>query len=291
VSAAHPVTADLVVWGPDRAAELAELWAVSAPHEAIGADEFTTVCWDDPGGVVLATADGRAAVAAVVRDRGGVAVGHVRLVVVHPELRRRGVGTQLLAAAEAWLGERGAQLVCLAAEAPVYLWPGVDVANVAAQCLAEAAGYALSGSDINMALPPSFRAPVPPGAEVRRLLDDGDAAAMRFLVAEHWPEWLVEFDLGVEGASVHGAFIDGAAVGFCAHSVLRPGWLGPMATDPARRGEGLGAALVSAVATDLMVAGFEHVEIGWVGPVRFYAKLGATVCRSFRSYAKALPGI
>jgi hypothetical protein len=29
-------------------------------------------------------------------------------------------------------------------------------------------------------------------------------------------------------------------------------------------------------------------EVSWVGPVRFYAKAGASVSRSFRSYRKPL---
>jgi hypothetical protein len=46
---------------------------------------------------------------------------------------------------------------------------------------------------------------------------------------------------------------------------------------------------VSAVATDVMVAGLPEVQISWVGPVRFYAKLGARVSATYRSYAKAVP--
>ena len=40
--------------------------------------------------------------------------------------------------------------------------------------------------------------------------------------------------------------------------------------------------------TDLMVAGHREAEISWVGPVRFYAKAGATVSRVFRSQSKRL---
>jgi hypothetical protein len=50
----------------------------------------------------------------------------------------------------------------------------------------------------------------------------------------------------------------------------------------------VGAALVGAVCLDLMVAGHDQVEIAWVGPVRFYAKLGAEVSQVFRTYTKAL---
>lgn len=315
------------VWGPGRAEDLTALWNLSVPTEPLTVDELAGVCFDGSG-VVLATPEGDGAVAVAVRrhpsDRPGhdVVVGHVRLVVVHPDARRLGVGRGLVAAAEQWLTDQGASVSVVGAEAPIYLWPGLDAANVPAQCLAESAGYQSTGSEINMALPSTFRAPVPPGIAIRRLTDDDDVAVVRSLVADNWPEWLVEFDLGVAGACVHGAFVmaadpdadgrtdgagiagdgagiagdgagmaaDGSALGFCAHSVLRTGWLGPMGTDPDHQGSGVGSALVSAVATDVMVAGLADVEISWVGPVRFYAKLGARLSRSFRSYAKVLPG-
>ena len=313
------------VWGPERIEDLTALWNLSAPDEPLTADELAGVCFDDPG-VVLATPDGAGVVAVVVRrherpaqrphapavathavaepdggqPNGDVVVGHVRLVTVHPESRRRGLGAWLVRAAEQWMVAQGASVSVLAAEAPIYLWPGVDASNIAAQCLAESTGYRSTGSEINMALTSAFRAPAPDAVVVRRLTDDRDVAAARSLVEATWPQWLVEFDLGVAAACVHGAFVsavgpdddnDPVAVGFCAHSVLRTGWLGPMGTDPSCRSRGVGSALVSAAATDVMVAGLADVEISWVGPVRFYAKLGARRSRSFRSYAKVLaPG-
>jgi GNAT superfamily N-acetyltransferase len=318
------------VWGPERIKDLTALWNLSAPDEPLTADELAGVCFDDPG-VVLATPDGAGVVAVVVRrhqrpaqrthtptvaahavavavaepDDGqssgdAMVVGHVRLVTVHPESRRRGLGAWLVRAAEQWMVAQGASVSVLAAEAPIYLWPGVDASNIAAQCLAESTGYRSTGSEINMALTSAFRAPAPDAVVVRRLTDDRDVAAARSLVEATWPQWLVEFDLGVAAACAHGAFVsavgpdadnDPVAVGFCAHSVLRTGWLGPVGIDLSCQNRGVGSALVSAAATDVMVAGLADVEISWVGPVRFYAKLGARRSRSFRSYTKVLaPG-
>jgi mycothiol synthase len=280
--------ADLVRWGPDRAGDLAGLWNRSVPDEPLGVDELTGVCFDNPG-LVLATADGDGVVAAGMRTSDlGVATGYLRLVVVDPSRRGQGLGSQLLVAAESWLAGQGATSVVLAGEAPLYLWPGVDATDVATQALVLSADYDPVDSAVNMALPSTFRAPVPDGVAVVRLVDDADVAAVRALVEQHWPQWLAEFDLAVDGASAHGAFAGGDAVGFVAHSVSRVGWLGPMGTDPQRRHGGVGAALVSAVATDVMVAGLPTVEVCWAGPVGFYAKLGATVSRSFRLFIKVL---
>ena len=278
-----------MAWGPERAGELASLLAEAMPDEHLSVDELLGVLWDDPG-TVLAPEAGDAVVATVVRRHGELAVGHVRLLAVAPGAQRRGVGRQLLDAAEAGFRDEGAAVAVLGAEAPIYLWPGVDVTAVPALCLFEAAGYRTTGTEVNLVLPSSFRAPTPEGVLIRRAIGDADVAAVRDLVGQAWPSWSVELDRAIDAATAFVA-VDAATedpVGFCCHSVLRTGWLGPMGTRPVRQGAGVGAALVSAVCADLMVARRDRVEIAWVGPVRFYAKLGATHGRSFRTMSRSL---
>lgn len=278
-------------WGSDRAGDLVALCSQSLQDEELSVDELTAVLWEDPSDAVASIVLGsdEAAVAAVARrSRSGI-VGFVRLVAVAPDLQRNGLGTQLVKEAESWLADRGAGAVALGGDSPIYLWPGVDARWVGVQCLAESCGYRVSGSEVNMSLPSSFRTAPPSGIVVRRLVDEADVSAVRDLVVSRWPDWVLEFDVSVDSATAHGAFEDGARpVGFCAHSVQRFGWLGPMATAAEARGRGVGAALVSAVCEDLSAAGCHEVEICWVGPVRFYAKLGASMSRCFRSYHRSL---
>jgi len=177
----------ILVWGDDRGAELTRLWNAAAPDEPLTRDEIATVCFDGAG-VVLASDDGAGAVAAVVRQVSGPAGrsatrGHVRLLAVHPDRRRQALGSRLLAAAEDWLAGRDAATVTFGGDAPLYLWPGIDAAGLAMQGLALKAGYGVTGSALNVALPVSFRAQAPPGAVVRRLDEPGAAAAVRDLVA------------------------------------------------------------------------------------------------------------
>jgi GNAT superfamily N-acetyltransferase len=53
--------------------------------------------------------------------------GYVTLLGVRPSEQRQGIGTQLLTAAEAYLGSQGRKLVMVSSYAPGYFIPGVDV--------------------------------------------------------------------------------------------------------------------------------------------------------------------
>jgi mycothiol synthase len=293
-------------WGVERSADLAGLVNAALPAEELSEDELVSCCWDDPrpdtkeAGAVLALADGTGAVSVVWRppdpppEAGGPhrPGAFVKLVAVHPEARRQGRGHRLLEAAESWAWDHGAAELRLEGAPPFYLWPGVDATATEALCLADARGYEVSGTGLNLALSTGYRATTPEGIEVRRAIADTDVAAVRTLVARAWPSWLDETDRAVEHGCCHGAFADdgaGDAIGFVCHSVSRAGWLGPMGTDPGRRRGGVGRALVSAVCRDLMIAELPHVEICWAGPLRFYAKSGATVTRVFRLYRKPRP--
>jgi GNAT superfamily N-acetyltransferase len=67
--------------------------------------------------------------------------GYVALLAVHPKHRRKGVGTALLNAGEAFLKERGAQSVWVSGYAPGYFLPGVDLAYPGALEFFVRAGY------------------------------------------------------------------------------------------------------------------------------------------------------
>jgi len=277
-------------WGPERAAELTALCQAALADERLTGDELLAGCWDDPG-VVLADPGGAGAVSAVVRRAGDFAVGFVKLVAVHPEARRQGVGRALLEAAAEWVWSQGGTDVHLAGSAPFFLWPGVDTRFTAAHCLVEAAGYTETGAVFDMSVPVGFRHPVPEGIELRRALDERDAEAVDRLVARRWPEWSAEQRRGTEQGTCVGAFdpATGDAVAFACHSVNRAGWFGPTGTDDAWRHRGIGHALLGQVCTDLSVAGFRDVEICWIGPFGFYAAAGGSMSRVFRTYHHPKP--
>jgi GNAT superfamily N-acetyltransferase len=301
---------------PARAADVAALCDLALPGENLSEDDLSACLWDGAAGdpfVVLASSDGAGVAAGVVHDVGGGAgsggrrVGFVQLVAVHPEARRAGLGRSLVEALIDWaLEEEACAAVAVGGASPFYLWPGVDVHGTAALCLFESVGFTPRGCEVNMAFPTRHRAAPPAGITVRRALEEDDAVAGLDFVGAHWPNWVAECRRAVDHGSCHLAWADAggtgsgsgsatgeaggfagegaAVVGFGCHSVHRLGWLGPLGTDPVQRHGGVGNALLSAIATDLMIAGLSSVEVAWVGPVGFYANAaGATVSRTFRT--------
>jgi GNAT superfamily N-acetyltransferase len=91
------------------------------------------------------------------RDR---SIGHVDLIAVDPQERRRGVARALVARIEGALAGLGAGDVVIAGNAPYYAWPGIDVRYTPAICAAMArrSRSRLPGS-------PWTRQPASPSAE------------------------------------------------------------------------------------------------------------------------------
>ena len=238
------------------------------------------------------------------------AVGHVDLVAVHPARRRRGVGRALLVRIETALAGLGAGEVLLAGNPPHYAWPGIDVRYTPAICTALALGYEQDRTAWNMtadlstdsspALRPTGDAEqrlAGRGVTVRRA-GPGDVAALtEFARANFGTGWGAEVahSIGREGAGCHLAIRpagDAEILGFAAYGSSRPSWFGPMGTAPGAQGLGIGGVLLRRCLRDQRTAGHKQAQIGWVGPVPFYAgNAGAWIERVFFLYRKRLEAI
>jgi mycothiol synthase len=142
------VTRDLMIQ-PYRSEDMHQILAVLAqamPYDPISTARFTWQVLLDPnfrpqgalvarGGVLQGQVVGFClAVARQVPLENALPDGdrgYVTLIGVLPGLQRRGIGSQLLAGAEAYLRSKGRSLVMVSPYAPGYFIPGVDVAAYA----------------------------------------------------------------------------------------------------------------------------------------------------------------
>jgi GNAT superfamily N-acetyltransferase len=276
------VTASIAEWSPDRIADLVHLTDHALAHERLTADELASCCFED---ATVLGFDGAEGAAVVWSMPGTPSVAMLKLLAVLPSAQGYGHGRALLDEAITWARDHGAHTLGLGASAPYYLWPGVDVHATRMLALVESAGFVGDGTILNMGCATTFRAPVPEGIVIERVIDDAAVERVAGWAAAEWPHWDAELRRGAEHGSCVAAFAsDGAPVGFACHSVNRAGWFGPTGTDPAWRHRGIGAALLGACCRDLMAAGHTSVEIAWIGPLGFYARTaGAVVSRVFRA--------
>jgi predicted N-acetyltransferase YhbS len=254
--------------------------------------------------------------------------GHVDLLAVSRAAQGRGTGRRLLSGMESALGEMGAAVVLLSGNPPVYAWPGVDARYTVMTCLAERAGYEKYGDAVDMAVSlrgtdldtgPARERLAAEGIEVRRAKAAEAGPIVDWLRdgpwgASGWPDEVASALARPEpgrqpagwrssgrqpagwqpagqqhGRGCHIACRGSRYVGFACHGAGRRGWFGPMGTDAAERQHGIGTVLLRRCLADMRAAGLDTARIGWVGPVRFYARvLGARVERVYWLYRKVL---
>lgn len=272
---------------PEDAAEAREIVELLRPRD----DRRTTGCVITDGAQVIGVA-----FAAV--NNADPSVGHLDLLAVDPAHRRKGLALELIARIEQDLRDLGCTVVRVAGNAPDYAFPGVDVRYTPAICALTKAGYAHERTAWNMTaeLRPGSRALADTAPAEARLSQQGivvrqaeadDIARLRPIVAAEWGgHWAAEI---TSAQAVHIAVQDGEPIAFAAWGCTRPSWFGPMGTRSAAKGLGIGSILLRRCLADQAKAGVTRAQIGWVGPVPFYAAAAdAYIERVFFLYSKEL---
>ncbi|MFJ5520956.1 GNAT family N-acetyltransferase [Streptomyces griseoluteus] len=242
------------------------------------------------------------------------ATGYIDLLAVHPSQQSRGTGRALTARLEELLSQAGVERLMLRGRPPYYAWPGIDIRYTRAICLAGSSGYTRGPDGLNLHVD-LVTAPLDTAADEERLAAAG-VRIRRLTPADEKPfltwmrQWGGSWDGEAAGALAHDPprghvavretagveGSDGSAdrdgfvyVGFACHGVNRRSWFGPMGTDASERGLGVGTVLLRRCLADQRAAGLDHAEIGWTGPIHFYARaVDARLGRVFWTYSKSI---
>ncbi|RBQ15313.1 GNAT family N-acetyltransferase [Spongiactinospora rosea] len=246
-----------------------------------------------PGRVWTALLAGEDGVAYASLSQADPSIGHIDLLAVHPRARGRGLGKELVRAAEDWLRGNGAAQVRMAGNPPCYAWPGIDVRATPAACLAESLGYERYHTAFNMTA--DLTGDLGVSDDLDRLAKSGvtvysappsDRDRVAAFGRKHWNDnwaWEIEYATGC-----HYAVRAGEVIGFAAWGT-RPEWFGPMGTAEEARGLGVGGVLLRRCLAEQRDRGHATAQISWVGPMRFYARtVGARVERVFWLYRRDL---
>jgi len=271
----------LDVLGPDATSAIAELCersldAPPAADEIAGAlfapDEPSIVRGDPTVGVVASGTSGRD--------------GYVRLIVVDPAHRQQGHGAALLDAAEKDLTDAGATSVTVGADAPYFLFPGVETTEIGLLALLEGRYYERREANFNMPVDLTAIEDDPGGHTVATPAERDEVDEW---MAANWGNWRLEVLRALDKGTLLIARDDQGISAFCAYDVNRRGLLGPVASRMDLLGKRASQALILGALHRMKAQGRTTAEVVWVGPIVPYARLGATVGRVFFVYKRRLP--
>lgn len=227
---------------------------------------------------------------------------YVRLLIVDRDLRGRGIGTALLADAEA----RGTTVI--AAEPGNYFTPGIG--SDATQSFFRARGYAEKAATWNLTADLRVFA-----SSSLRGVDDGDNSKTRrhedskplirpthadaprvlqFIEREFGRIWRFEAEAAFD-TKLPQIFVTeegGSITGFAVHDVNNRGlgFFGPTGVAKPMRGRGLGCQLLLSSLADLRRLGYDSAVIPWTDALDFYRKCsGAEPAHRFIAFEKPQP--
>ncbi|HEY9857345.1 MAG TPA: GNAT family N-acetyltransferase [Stenomitos sp.] len=317
---------DLIPYRPEMAPDLLTVW-----HSAIG-DRYPIMpaLWETntqgdpsftPEDLLVAVQDGAIAGFALTKRfreeavtcERYLSVGYLALMAVAPGVQRQGLGSRLLAAAEARLRDGGAEKVVLGGSFHHFM-PGVPSNWAEARAFVAARGYAMGKDVCDVRRDLTSETPLPdvsellaarPHVTIRPYQEGESNPLMKFLLSNfpgRWPRDVGYFlDHGGDIGQIMGLFVDGVPRGFAhLHPPGSPGarrWagfnpavsaLGPIGVGKVVQGHGLGLALLVKGLEHLKALGATDTVIDWTDLIAFYGKCGFTPFQGYTLGEKGL---
>ena len=235
--------------------------------------------------------------------------GSIPLLLVDPADQRRGVGTRLLQAGMARLGELGVTTAGLGSGGDNYVWPGVPDDLPGAVGFFQARGWRFDHTVIDLAADlRGYQAPPGVGERAGRagvsievMAEPERAEVMAFEVATFpdWVTWFERLDSSVLVArdwvvgAVVGTLLFGGPPGATIYEPLlgpRAGTIGCVGVAPPAQGSGVGSAMVARASELLRDAGTRACHIGWTRREQFYRRLGYAPWRRYHMARRQVSG-
>ncbi len=239
----------------------------------------------------------------VIRKRKSGKVGYIKLLAVLKKYRRKGIATELYSIVEQRMKNSGVNVIRVYESYPNYFMPGVDPFYTEAVCFFERNGFKKFNDCSNLKAD-LVNQNFDTAKEERKLRAQEitiaratrkDFQPMIRWIRRNFAAWEAEIKAAFKNkpVSLHIAKKKGRIIAFSAHETNNrgTGWFGPMGTNKAARGKGIGGILLKRCLKDLKNAGYNYSIIPWVGPIPFYMHyVNSKVDRVFWRYEKILNG-
>ncbi|HEX8834735.1 MAG TPA: GNAT family N-acetyltransferase [Abditibacteriaceae bacterium] len=240
--------------------------------------------------------------------------GGIGALCVHPDYQRRGIASQLLDRAEAFLQSHEVTPNLL--YFPHHFLPGIPVECEAAMALFAKRGYKLAGESVDLwraladyEIPAKAREAMRnnPTVELRPARADEAAKLIEFVAREFPGGWTYStrghFERGGDPADIVVAVEDETIIGFCHTADWNSPWLlpnvywherlgehygglGPIGIGREHRKRGLGLAICAVAVDHLKDKGVERMAIDWTTLIAFYEQMGFQVWKRYRQASK-----
>jgi len=234
-----------------------------------------------------------------VRTRNDQTFGNLKIIVVHPDCRSRGIATQMLAEIEHAVADKGADRIVVCDGWPLYFFGGIHCRQTEALIFFHRRGYRSLGHDFHLEAPlaknPWIDLPDPPlpeGITVRRARPQDRDRTLLAIEGMFSKAWWFETSLAFRSPepTIYIAERDGEVVGFADYDATNYGLFGPTGVHESLRGRKIGAVLYRRCLRDMRALGYPYALI----PTNlerlnfYYREGGATIGRLFLRFEKTL---